>query len=276
MGSAALTAGAHYIWKASDDRLVMRVLLSGFASLIMLPFIPFVGWPSATLWPWLMGSIAAHLIYQLAVIQSYNRLDFSLAFPIARGMLPLTAGLLGVLFLGDEIAPLAWIGIALISLGLLALSWSSNGGSSGKLSRSGLLAAGLAGALGAIYSLVDAGGVRAATLAAEFVVWMFVLDPLAIGAVALLRRREKLWPQIQKSWRIGFIGGVLTVLYYSAFLLALDLIAVGTASALRETSIVFAALLAFFGLKETLSLRRWTGIGLGVSGTALIVISTTP
>ena len=268
LGSAGLTAAAHYIWKASGDRLVMRVMLSGFAGLFMLPVLFVVGLPSAAVWPWLLGSVAAHLGYQLAVIRAYDTLDFSLAFPIARGVLPVVSGLLGVVLLGDRISVSGWLAISLVSLGLLMIARSAGRVRIG----AGLAAAALAGALGAIYNLVDAGGVRVADPAVQFIAWMFVLDPLAIGTVALFSRGWAIWPRITSEWRRGILGGGLTVLYYGAFLLSLDYLAIGIASALRETSVFFATLLAWLALKENVPPLRWAGIALGLFGTVLIVV----
>jgi drug/metabolite transporter (DMT)-like permease len=265
--SAVMTASAHYVWKAAGDRLVIRSLISGTSALCLLPFVFIVGFPDRALLPWLALSVSVHVFYQLAVIQAYNRMDFSLAFPLARGMAPLTAGLLGIVLLGDEISGLGLLGISCVTLGLLTLALSKG------LPHRGLLAALVAGLLVTAYSLIDAKGVRLSEPAVQFIVWMFILDAILITTLAWMWRKETFLPTIKQQWKAGFLGGVVNVMGYAAILLAFRYVPVGVGSALRETSVIFAALLAVRGLKEELPLQRILGIALGVTGASLIVAS---
>ena len=268
--AAVATALPHFLWKAAGDRLVVRAVIGGTYSAIMWPVALAIGLPPADLWPWLAASAALHLTYQMTLVYAYDRIDFSLAFPVARGLAPLGTAVLGVALLGDRLAPLALLGIALVSVGLLVLS-RSRAGAGGTVGRAGLISALAAGLLVTAYSLVDAGGVRADNTRWTFIAWMFALDGIGMVVIAGVLRRGELCASLAKVWRGGVMSGLFALLGYGAILLAYDLIPVGVASALREMSVVFAALLGAVFLRERVRGRRAWGIAMGLAGSLLIL-----
>jgi drug/metabolite transporter (DMT)-like permease len=89
-----------------------------------------------------------------------------------------------------------------------------------------------------------------------YIVWIFLLDSVGITLVALLRRRRQLLGTVRDKWRFGVAAGLLSILSYGAAIYAFSLIETAKVSALRETSVVFAALMGTLFLKEGFGGRR--------------------
>ncbi len=265
--SAASQASVHMIWKAAGDKLVIRSIIGLIEAVIMIPLIVFVPWPSGVVWGWLFLSVVVHLIYQLVLIEAYKSLDFSVAYPLARGVAPIATAMLGAVFLGDHLGPLAITGIVAVSAGLITVSLGA------KPHRNVLIAAIIAGLLTTAYSVIDAQGIRSASNAFTFIVWFFAIDGLVILSITVFRR-GRLLPELMKAegYR-GLIGGGISLFGYTAALGAFRLISIGAATALRETSVVFASLLARFFLKETIPLKRYAGIFLIIVGSTVLAFN---
>ncbi len=264
--SAASQAVVHMIWKSAGDKLVIRALIGVIAMVVMAPFVFFVKLPTIDLWGWIAISVMLHLIYQLVLIEAYKALDFSVAYPLARGIAPIATALLGVALLGDRLNLFEMFGIIGVSAGLATISFGA------RPHRNGLIAAIAAGLLTTAYSLVDAQGIRLAEHAITFIAWFFVLDGIGILVISTVKR-GKVLPQLMKAEGLRAIaGGGISIIGYSGALIALRLIAVGAATALRETSVVFAALLARIFLNEKIPTQRLAGIAMIVSGSVLIAL----
>ena len=109
-----------------------------------------------------------HAIYQYVLIWSYRLSDFTLAFPIARGVTPLVSAILAMILLGDRLSPVAMFGVALVSAGLLSLSRGTG------IRRRGVVLACLTGLLTCAYTLIDAKGMRLSPDLLTFLVWFFL------------------------------------------------------------------------------------------------------
>ncbi len=265
--SALAQATAHALLAKGTDKLLIRGIIGVTTLLAVLPFIPFVPLPSAELWWWLLASGALHAVYQLVLIRAYEGEDFSVAFPLARGIVPLATGILGVAYLGDELSRSALIGIIIVSAGLLYIA------SARRPAYAGMLAALLAGLLTTAYTVLDAYAVRLDPVLWTFVVWFFVFDGLIMGSIVLLWRGKKLKGALAAEWKPGLQAGLASLLGFSAALIALRLIPVGSAAALRETSVVFGVLIAAVFLKEQVANRRLLGALLVAFGGVLIALS---
>jgi len=266
LGAAVATAGAHALLKSGSDKLATRFLIGAVGSAVAVPVLFLAPLPSSELWPWLAASAILHLIYQLVLIRAYEAADFSLAFPVARGIAPVASAILGVAFLGDRLTPLSLLGVAVVTAGLLALSFRSG------LSRTGLVAAMTAGVLTTAYTLVDAQGVRLAAEPLTFIAWFFLLDGLVMTPVFVFARRGRMGAVIRKDRGRGVWAGLVSLIGFGATLWALALAPAGAVSALRETSVVFAMLIAGLGLREVLSRGRMA-CGLAIAaGAALVVL----
>lgn len=264
--SAVTQAIAHALLKSGRDKLSIRALIGATGLVAMAPVAAaFDIWPSAEVWPWLFASAALHVAYQLVLIRAYDAADFSLAYPMARGVAPLGVAGLSALVLGDVLSTLALVGASVVAGGLLAIAldpharWRAH------------LWAVAAGAFTVTYTVVDAQGVRIAENAAEFIVWFFILDGLGILAVTAWRRGARLGAGLRAEWRLGVAAGLGSLATYSTAFLALRALPAGGASALRETSVVFGTLIAAFILRERVGPRRAWGALAVAGGGALVV-----
>ena len=190
---AVLAAAAmHAIWnalvKVHLDRFLSITLMTlgmGAAALVVLPFVEV---PKAEVWPYIIASVIFHMGYRTFLIGAYKAGDFAQTYPLARGTAPLLAALGGIVVVKEMPAPLAILGILLLSAGTLVMSF--RGGA--HLERLNLRAVGFA--LGtsifiASYTLSDGSGARLAATAQSYAAWLFICDAAwGAGAVPHLPR----------------------------------------------------------------------------------------
>jgi drug/metabolite transporter (DMT)-like permease len=266
--SALTQAIAHGLLKSGRDKLVIRGLIGLTGAICVLPACLFVPAPGMQLLPWLAASAAIHAVYQLMLIKAYEASDFAVAYPLARGVAPISTAVLGVVLLNDPMTPVAMAGIALASTGLLLLAATRHP------DIAGVMAALCAGLLIAVYTIVDARGVRLAPTPAVFIVYFFLLDGLVMTSIALALRRRRIVALLRAEGPTGVAAGLVSLATYSLALIALRLLPVGIASTLRETSVLFGVLIARFGLKERIGLRRIMGALLITGGSILAILGT--
>jgi drug/metabolite transporter (DMT)-like permease len=260
--SAISQATAHALLAAGRDKLVIRGLIGLTGLVVAAPLTLLVPLPTGTLWLWLLASGVLHAIYQLMLIKAYDGEDFSVAYPMARGVVPLATAILGVSILGDRLSAMAVLGVALVSFGLVLIAAER------RPAYAGMVAAVGAGLLTTAYTLVDAYAVRSSPNLWTFVIWFFVFDGILMSTVTVTIRGRLLLPAVRKALRPGLLAGFSSLITYAAALVALRLIPAGSATAIRETSIVFGALIAGVILKEHLNGRRKLGIALVAVGGA--------
>jgi len=250
LAAAALHAVWNAVVKSGSDTLLTTVLVAltgGVIGLCALPFLPPVA-PAA--WAYLAVSGILEIIYYTLIAAAYRNADMSRAYPVMRGAPPLLVALVSTLVLGVALSAYAWLGVALISAGLLSLVLVGRGGDVRSL-RLALLNAGII----ATYTLVDGWGVRASGAPATYTMWIFVLTGLPLGAWALLRRRD--FPAYAaKNWPLGLVGGVGTLASYGLVLWAMTEAPIPVVAALRETSILFGTAIALFVLREKVTAAR--------------------
>jgi drug/metabolite transporter (DMT)-like permease len=245
---AVLHATWNSIIKAGSDKLLDTILVTCGAAVVAILVIPFVPLPGPASWPYLAASVAIHFVYFNLVALAYQAGDLSYAYPIMRGSaLPLTA-LLATLTVGEGLSPGAWLGLLLISAGILALT--------GDTWRAGRFPAAAAtfGLLNACtivaYTLVDGMGVRGAGDPLSYILWLFALIPLPLVLLILGKRRLGLVSQLPARWKPGALGGVCTAGSYTIALWAMTLAPIALVSALRETSVIFGTVFASLFLGE--------------------------
>ncbi len=259
--SALIHAIFNTFLKSHPDRLIFWAILDSTGAVLALPFVFFLPPPSPDLWIWIALSVGIHTAYQLLLSAAYRYGDLSLAYPVARGMGPLLVALAAPFSVGENLEPLEWIGILLLSGGIASLAFTShNGKSAGQKTGKALFFAVLTGFTIAGYTTVDTIGVRLQENAFTFIVWLYIFQGLVMGpGVAIFRRRSFL-PAVRKDWRASVAVSVLTLTGYTLALLAFRLGGLAEIAALRETSIVFAAILGAIFLKESLSRYKMTAI----------------
>ena len=255
--SAITVALANYGTKRGGDVLTARMVLSVSAALILVPFIPFVEPPPRALWPHMCLAILMHWFYQFALVRALHRGDLSLVFPVMRGSSPLLVAIGATLFLQEQLSPLAWLGLIIATLAVISFGLPEHGKSAQTVSnRNALFWAGMT-ALGiAAYSLVDASAIRKMPSPFTFILYLFLLDWIGITLITLILRRGEVWQHVRPQLVGGIMGGAASVLSFGAALYAFTLTDTAIVAALRETSVVWAALMGAFWLHEGFGKKR--------------------
>ena len=270
---AVLGAGLlHATWNAllksapgGDPMLDTATIVAGSA-VCGLVVIPFAGMPDAAAWKFAAVSSLIHWAYYVTLAHAYRTGDLSFAYPLMRGSAPLIVTVLGILFLREWPTPQVALGIALISLGIVAIAFARPG-------RHPPSAAGWALANAAIiatYPLIDGAGARASGNPLAYVSWLIFLEAIPFLAWIWMRQRSVAFTYIARGWRRGLIGGAASLGAYAIVLWAMTRAPVAAVAALRETSVLFAALIGAVLLKEGLGLRRLAGAASVVAGVAAL------
>ena len=235
------------------------VALSG--TLVALPLVFLVPLPEAASWPFIATSVTVHLGYYTAVAGAYRAGDLSHGYPIMRGVAPLLVAAASVLWLGETLSPTAWTGVLLICGGVLSLGMAG-GGANRKATAWALFSA----LIIAIYTLADGRGVRLAGGAERYVVWLFLFMGLPFGLVVFALKRGAFLRHAARHWWRGLAGAVLSGLSYGIALWAMTRAPVAIVAALRETSVIFAALIGAWLLKEGHLKERLAGAAAVLAG----------
>jgi drug/metabolite transporter (DMT)-like permease len=255
--SALTLASANLAVKLGSDILVARTVLSISAALMLLPAALIVPLPDAATWGALMLGAPAHFIYHLCLVRALQRGELSLVFPIMRGAAPLLTASAAFLLLGEALAPPAIAGLLIATAAVLVFAVPPPGVLlRHHPDRSSLLWALATAVAVALYNVADARGVRIAPGAFTYIVWIFLLDPIGISATAVLVRRRELRHAMRRLWRYGVLAALLSILSYGAALYAFRIMETARVSALRETAVVFAAVMGALLLKEGFGRRR--------------------
>jgi drug/metabolite transporter (DMT)-like permease len=219
--------------------------------------------PAAAAWPYIIASMALHLVYYVALVRAYRAGDLSHGYPIMRGLAPLIVSVSALAWLGEAPTPAVWAGVLLICGGVLSLGFA---GFHWAQSRVALGWALLNAVMIASYTLVDAAGVRASGQAASYVVWLFTLDALPFSLLIFCMRRSELTSYARQYWLRGIVGGALSAGAYGVVLWAMTRAPVAAVAALRETSVIFAALIGAWLLREGHIARRVSGAAIVAAG----------
>jgi drug/metabolite transporter (DMT)-like permease len=243
--AALLHASWNAIVKASGDKMYAAISVSGSAAVIALLLLPFAPQPTLASAPYLLLSSALQVVYTVLVAKTYQVSDMSQTYPLMRGTAPLLVAIVSVAFLGDRLSPLAWAGIGVICLAILAMAY--NGRAS---SRRGVVLALINACFIAGYTLVDGTGVRLSGSALGYTLWSFLMNGSCLLVWATIARRREVSRYLRQHWHKGLLGGVSTMGSYGLALWAMTQAPLAVVAALRETSILFGALIAFVLLKE--------------------------
>ncbi|HWA50806.1 MAG TPA: EamA family transporter, partial [Dongiaceae bacterium] len=266
--AAVMHAGWNVLVKFGNDALVNMTLIMTMAGLIALCFVPFVNFPDPASWIFLFGSLATHVGYYVFLLLGYRYGNLSLVYPTARGSAPLLVAVSSWLFVGEALSPLEMAGVASISAGILSLMVDRAGDArhNWRAVTFGLLT-GLS-IMG--YTLCDGQGVRVAGDKWGYIVWLFVLDAPALVIICLCLRGQKLFTLAARHWRVGAIGGALSMAAYGIAIYAMSQAFMAQVAALRETSVIFAAIFSAYILKERFHPRRYASVGLVALGAVLL------
>lgn len=255
--SAVTLAAANTSIKLGSDILIGRAFLSWSSAVIMAPVAFFVPPPDGRTWGALALTLPAHFFYQMCLVRAMQRADLSLVFPVMRGAAPLLTACVALILLGEHLLPLAWIGLIVATAALLAFVLPPAGTALRAHPDAAALAWAAATAVGiALYNTLDARGTRLAPEPFTFITWLFLLDPIGVTMVVALRRRSVFAEVARMRWRYGVAAGALSTISFGSTLYAFSLIETAKVSALRETSVVFAAIMGSRFLGEGFGVRR--------------------
>jgi len=265
--SALLHATWNSLAHTISDRLVGFALIGVACAVGGGLMVAFAGMPPAGAWPFIIASAALHVVYNLLLLASYELGEFSQMYPLARGTSPWVVALVSVVVLGRELPITELLGVLAVSAGLIALVFI--GGRPGRKDLPALIAAMLTGLAIASYTVVDGLGVMHAPLFA-YTGWLFLLQGPPIAVLAAIRRGRLLPAAVRASAVSGLAGGAISIVAYTIVLWAQTSGALAPIAALRETSIVFGALIGALFLGERLGARRAIAAGVVLAGVVLI------
>jgi drug/metabolite transporter (DMT)-like permease len=274
--AATLSAAcAHASWNSIahgiKDKVASFTLVSLGGMICSLPLVLLAATPASPCWGYLGVSVVLHIVYTVLLMVSYRLGDFGQTYPLARGTSPLV-----VLFLAGVLASewptagqLAGVALICAGLGTLVLSGRRTGG----YDKRAIVAAVATGLAIAGYTTVDGLGVRLSGSVAGYTGWLMLLQTAAVPIAALAVRRGQLLPALRPVWHIGMLGGALSVLAYGLVLWAQTRGALATVAALRESSIVVAAIIGSVFFHERFGWARIAAAACVVTGIAVLYLA---
>ena len=264
MGAAVLHASWNAVLRGGGDRLwsmtLMMMAIAGVTTVTLL-IVPL---PDVAAWPYVIASAVIHVGYNLSLVRTYRSGDLGQTYPISRGSSPVLVALGAAIFAHETLGILSYLGIALVSGGILLLAFQR-----GKIRIDYLPAAFTTGVLIAAYSVVDGIGVRLsgnslAYTSSMFFLWSITMPPIYF----VMRRRPPAYSRRQTL--MALTGGLVSILAYGIVIWAMRYGAMGVVSALRETSVIYAAIIGRVFLDEKLTMRRVASCAAVAAGAACL------
>jgi drug/metabolite transporter (DMT)-like permease len=272
--AAALHAGWNLIVKGAAEKQAFTGWAVTVSGLICLPLLALGAPVPANIWPYAAASGAVEAAYFVLLVRAYERGDFSLVYPVARGTAPALLALWGVTLLGERPRPSGIAGLALLLFGLVfvgtARLWKRG---AADLGGGGVAAALVVALCISVYSAIDGAAVRRAP-PSSYLALIMVLTALFAAPLIFARRglRESV-----ACWRTQYgriiLVGVLSPVAYLLVLRAYAISGVAYAGALREVSVVLAALAGWRLLKEPFGAVRLAGSCLIFAGILVIAVA---
>lgn len=267
--AAACHAGWNALIKVGLDPLSTTTLISLGAGLVALALAPLVGVSAWAAWPWLIASVIVHLCYFASLIESYRTGDLGQVYPIARGSAPLMTAAATTVFIGEKLSLVGWTGIFSLVAGVLLLS-ARGGRELAEVDRRAIGFALFTALTICAYSVVDGIGARLSANPNAYSVWLFIGIAVVMLPYAIYRDGPDVIPAMRRFWRRGLAGGALQLLSYGIAIWAMTAAPIAVVATLRETSVLFGAVIAVVVLKEPLRAARIVAACLIVCGLILI------
>jgi drug/metabolite transporter (DMT)-like permease len=271
----------HATWNAilksdQSDRLATFGVIMTTGTVMGLCIVPFVPMIEPAAWKYLAASVTIHLLYYTFLLKAYSYGDLSHTYPIARGLGPLLVALVSGRFIGEHLRAQDIVGVVLLSFGLVALAMPLRNVVPRPGARHGLatLFAVLTGITIAAYIIADGLGVRSAGPTFEhrlaYIGWLAVVEGPWLLVLAIVLRPGTVWSHLRRSWYRGVMGGVIANVGYGIAIYALVLGPMAHIAALRETSVLFGALIGTLLLGEPFGGRRVAAAVVIVAGLVLM------
>ena len=274
---ALLHAAWNAMIKSTSDKQLATALIHVLGGAVALPLVLLAGLPPQAALPYLAASIIIHIGYYIALAGAYQHGDLGLTYPIMRGLAPLLVAIASGIVIGEQLSAAGWLGVAGISLGVLLVGLSRAVFAQGA-HRSAIGFALCNAVIIAIYTVVDGLGVRVAVQQGgnplQYVALLFLLDGFPYFVLVMRQRkgqqRADAWTYMRAHWPLALLGTVASLGSYGIALWAMTQAPVAAVAALREVSVLFAALLGAIFLKESFGLQRGAGTLLIVGGIAAL------
>lgn len=267
-----LTSVFHAVWNAmvkdSGDKLMsltmIRMVGLVFGIIVVLTQAPI----ELHVLPYVIVASLIHFAYFYCLINAYKFGEFSQVYPISRGVAPILVLLVSLLALKEQLSLWQGIGTVLICSGVMLLSLAG-----GKMQSKPLVFALLTATCIAGYTIVSALGVRLASSFWVYAGWLELFTGLLMIGFTLTRRKSQVFTYIRYNAGYGILAGILSVFGYVAVLWAMTTVAMAPIAALRETSIIFAALIGVWFFKESFARHRFAASILVVIGASCLTLS---
>jgi drug/metabolite transporter (DMT)-like permease len=250
--SAVLHAGWNAAVKASARPVEAMAAQMLAGAVLVLPALLWTGLPAPASWPWIAASTLMNVVTVTTLLRAYELGGFGVVYPVVRAVSVLLVVPLAALLVGDRLGPGAVAGVGLIALALGMLAYGAGRGR--EFSGQALAWTLVTGLSTAAYIACDARGVRAAGSA-----WAYGFAVTITNAIAMAWRQRRVatpWRLIRGNAAVAVPAAVAAVVSYLAILWVWTQALIATASALRDTSAVFAILIAVLWLKEPLTPSR--------------------
>ncbi len=273
VGLILLAALLHASWnalsKAGGDPLISITVVTATGGLCAIPLMLWAPLPGPETWKWLAVSACIHYVYQLALVRAYQLGDLSQVYPIARGIAPLGVACLAAIGSKELLEPGQLVGLALASGAIVSLGRTRAGSDSTKRA---VAMAVLTGVLISAYTYTDARGVRSVESAEIFIGWSFFLGSVPMLVTTLVLRWSTGLAPLRRLGLYGIGGGLMATIGYTIALWALSRAPMATVASLRESSVLFAAILGTRMLGESFGRRRIVSALVLVVGLILIQV----
>jgi drug/metabolite transporter (DMT)-like permease len=272
LGAAALHALWNSLVKSASDKFLSSAVVAlwcGVAAVVAALVLPR---PAAVAFPFIVASAIIHIVYFMLVGQLYRSADLSAAYPIMRGLAPLIAAVIALATLGEAPGPIASLGGAALVAGVVAMG--ASGFAHGRINRPTILVAVANSAVIAIYSVIDGQGARLSGAGSAFAFaynsWADALTALSYLPIILFLRGRAVVATFAQDWRRGLIGGLAAFFGYAIVVWAMTRAPIAAVAALRETSVVFAAIIGVAVLGEPFHAQRAIGVLVILAGVILL------
>lgn len=270
--AAVMHAGWNVMVKFGNDAFLNMGLIVGLGGVLGLAATPFVDFPEPQSWIWLFGSCMCHLGYYTFLVMAYRHGELSQVYPTARGSAPPLVALSSWLLYGQTLNLLQAAGVASISIGILTLAADKPLDRAHK--REAIWFGLLTGLSIMGYTLCDGQGIRHAGDTEReqlgYITWLFVLDSPLLVIYCLWQRGAEATAFLRRNWKLGFCGAALSIAAYGIAIIAMRFGEFAHVSALRETSVIFAAVMSAYLLKERFRKRRYVSVSLVALGAVLL------
>ena len=273
LAAAALHAGWNAMIKVKLEPLLAITLISIGCGVVAAPLLAFVDYPVRDAWPYIGASLAIHLVYYGALGEAYRTGDLGQIYPIARGSAPLMTAVGATFLLDEHLGPVGSLGIVVLAAGIMLLSLKG-GRDAARFEFRAIGFALLTAAAIALYTLVDGVGGRIGPSPMPYIVWLVFPDGVMMLIFGLIKYPRQMREVPFKTALLLLAGGAMSAAAYAIAIWAMAQAPIALVAALRETSVLFAAIIGIVVLREPIIPLRIVAALVVVTGIILVRLRT--